>query len=305
VFVCVTPNGDLDLTIRRLGPGQSAEVDVGLVAECAGGKGHNAARFLSGLGHQVTALGFAGGWAGVRLEALLRLSGVATDLTRIREPSRFYVSVLDEKGVRERSFRQPGPRVTDAEGAALLDSIAAHAGAADVVILGGSLPGGLGEDFYARAVAVCGRTPTVVDCSGPPLTLAVEAQPWMVKINEEEFGSFEAPIGGSLTTAIRRAADRSGVERWWITRGSAGAVALDDGESLAGAIEGVVTRNTSGAGDAFLAGLLHATDLGLPAAGRMAWGLAVAASVCEQEAPLVPDKDRVGQFLARALVEQR
>ena len=61
MFVCVTPNGDLDLTLRLSRPFSELqaelELDAELVAETAGGKGHNVARFLAGLGHHRLANG--------------------------------------------------------------------------------------------------------------------------------------------------------------------------------------------------------------------------------------------------------
>jgi 1-phosphofructokinase family hexose kinase len=305
VFVCVTPNGDLDLTLRRTGLAEGWEVEVAPAAECAGGKGHNTARFLAALGHRVTALGFAGGWPGRRLERLLSEADVTPALTPIAAPTRYYVSILDERGVRERSLRQAGPAVTPAECAGLLEAVARHATTAEAVVLAGSLPPGVPEDFYARAIEACGATPVVVDAAGRALAAAVPARPWLVKVNEAEFRSLGEPAGGHIADAVEQAATRAGVASWWVTRGAAGAVASDQGVNLSGRVDGIVARNTNGAGDAFTAGLLHASSLGLALEDRMRWGLALSAAICEQEAPAAPGPERVEHLLSTAIVVRR
>ena len=44
-IVTVTPNESVDLVLRQFGPSTREELGVDLVADTAGGKGHNVARF--------------------------------------------------------------------------------------------------------------------------------------------------------------------------------------------------------------------------------------------------------------------
>ena len=308
MFVCVTPNGDLDLTLRRISPSADLaaerELDTELIAETAGGKGHNVARFLAGLGHQATALGFAGGWVGQRMQTLLEGARVTSDLTPIAATSRFFVSVATAQGVRECSYRQAGPSTTAAENDALLESVARHAKGATLVLLGGSLPRGAPVDLYARAVALASTTPVVVDCSGPTLAAALEARPWLVKVNRAELATLVPRArDDQLAEELASLASRYGVSRWWITLGADGAIAWEDGKVARGTLPDVKVRNTSGAGDAFLAGLLHAGVLGEGLPRRLAWALAMAGAICEQPAPCSPQRSRIDHFLGNVRIE--
>jgi 1-phosphofructokinase family hexose kinase len=308
MFVCVTPNGDLDLTLRLSHQSSELqaerELDTELVAETAGGKGHNVARFLTGLGHETSALGFAGGWVGERIATLLKSAQVMADLTPIAGTSRFFVSVTTADGVRERSYRQAGPSTTSAEQEALLASIALHANGARAVLLGGSLPTRTPPDFYARAISVAAPTPVVVDCSGLALARALEARPWLVKVNLEELATIVPGLREEgLVYALEALAHRYGVSSWWVTLGPNGALAWEDGAVARGRLTNIEVKNTSGAGDAFLAGLLHAAALGGDIKCRLSWALALAAAICEQLAPLMPQPSRIDDLLSRVQIE--
>ncbi len=307
MFVCVAPNGDLDLTLRLSHPSElqaELEFDTELIAETPGGKGHNVARFLAGLGHQTCALGFAGGWVGQRMTTLLESARVAPYLTPISGTSRFFVSVTTADGVRERSYHQAGPSTSALEREALSAAIAQHAQGARAVLLCGSLPPGTPSDFYARAVAAAAPTPAVIDCSGPALARALEARPWLVKVNLAELATIAPAVReDGLADQLDALAYRYGVSRWWITLGPNGALAWEDGLVARGRLSDIEVRNTSGAGDAFLAGLLHAGDLDGDIERRLSWALALAGATCEQPAPLMPDPSRIDDLLHRVQIE--
>lgn len=67
-IVTVTPNGSLDFVLRRVGPPTREEQEVEPVAETAGGKGHNVARFLAAAGHSlnVACVDWVGSWSQIR-----------------------------------------------------------------------------------------------------------------------------------------------------------------------------------------------------------------------------------------------
>ena len=73
MFPCVTPNGDLDLTLPPVAPVLGFTGGAGTRRradreEPAGGKGHNVARFLAG--YRMYCMSFAGGWVGQRMSSL-------------------------------------------------------------------------------------------------------------------------------------------------------------------------------------------------------------------------------------------
>lgn len=297
MIVAVTPNGSVDITVQLAGTATGEEQDVVMTSETAGGKGHNAARFLASLGHSVTALGFAGGWTGQRMRDLLEEAGVATRLTPVGQSTRLFTTVSDATGARQVSYHMAGPDVTAADIDALLADIAQVATPEALLLLGGSLPPGSPPDFYARAIECAGAWKVIVDAGGAALRAAVARRPYMVKINHRELESLcriSLPIdAGDLIDHIARLAQSSGVSRWWVTLGPQGAIGWEEGAVTVVAALPIQARNSSGAGDAFTAGLLHQEIQGAPGAAKAGWATACAAAVCEQPSPTVPPRSRV------------
>lgn len=308
MIITVTPNGSVDLVLRAVGPPTDEEQEVVPLAETAGGKGHNVARFLAAAGHRVTALGFAGGWVGDRLAALLQEGGVTPALTAIDGTTRRYTTVLSEASTRL-SYHMAGPRVTDADCQRLLAAVAAAAPDARLVILAGSLPPGGPADLYAAIIEAVGGTPVVLDSSGAALAAGVGAAPWMVKVNQAELTALDVrpPESSAPLTAwsevLRSLAARTAVPRWWVTLGAAGSVGWVDGDVVRAPGARVRVVNTTGAGDAFLAGLLDAHLRGASNEEAASSATAWAAAVCEQDAPIPPPAERIAA-LAGQLVEQ-
>jgi len=303
-IVTVTPNGSVDLVLRAVGSPTEEEQAVVRLGETAGGKGNNVARFLAAAGHEVTALGFAGGSLGERLNALLREADVTPDLTQIDGITRSYTTVLKEADGRL-SYRMAGPQITEGDGRRLVATAVAAAAHAGLVILAGSLPPGGSADLYAAIIDAVRETPVVLDSSGEALAAGIRAAPWMVKVNREELLALDArapdasaPLA-AWSDVLGALARGTTVRRWWVTLGVAGSVGWVDGEVVR--VPGAQVRvvNTTGAGDAFLAGLLDAELRGasteLAACTATAW----AAAVCEQEVPIPPSAGRIA-----ALIEQ-
>ena len=300
-IVTVTPNGSVDLVLRRLGPSNREEQGVDLVAETAGGKGHNVARFLAAAGHPVSACGFAGGWTGNALRALLVESGVRPRLTTIAGQTRRYITFIGD-GRARRSYRAAGPEVGAEEVSRLVEAIEAAADAATMVVLAGSLPPGAPADLFETIARVVGPTRVVLDSSGDALMAGIRAGPAMVKVNRDELRIFGEPPIETLDPAgwdpfLERLAAQTGIAAWWVTLGAAGAVGRVNGRTIGVTAPAIAAVNTTGAGDAFLAGLLDARLNGASPDREAAVGVAWASAVCEQDAPWPPDRTRIGALL--------
>ncbi len=155
MIVTVTLNPALDVSGRcdAVRPGPKLRVE-GVTTEPGGG-GINVARAVRALGGAVQALAVLGGATGAQLAALLADEGVA--LTVIPGPgeTRQSLSVTDADRAQWR-FVLPGPPAPDA--AALTAAIAAAAPMGALVVLSGSQPPGLADDFaLTLATALPGR----------------------------------------------------------------------------------------------------------------------------------------------------
>jgi 1-phosphofructokinase family hexose kinase len=301
--LCVTPNGSVDLTFRQRQPSPGGiEIDSDLVAETAGGKGHNVARFLAGAGLNVTAAGFEGGWVGARMGTLLQAGGVRLNLSHIDGTNRLFTTVCDADGARVHSWHLKGPAVSPAETAALVAVIErARAIGAERVVLAGSLCPGMPHDFYREAIRRLDGIPVVLDASAPAVIRGVQGAPATLKVNESEFAAI-ARSAGVATADLARAAGqirhRFGISTVVVTGGPLGAFAVDGSHVLRVGAPLITVRNTSGAGDAFLAGMLHQAIAGGDLARQLLWGAAWSGAVCEQSAPTVPAPERVEEIAA-------
>jgi tagatose 6-phosphate kinase len=227
----------------------------------AGGKGVNVARVLKTLDEGSLLLGFTGGGAGELIEAGLRAEGIASLLTRVRAESRTCL-IINDRSRREQT-------VINALGAAINDEEFRHFEAdytrslqrADSVIITGSLPPNLHVHTYARlieAASAAGGKRVLLDCAGAALRLALEARPFLVKINGAEAAELlDAPVVTDFDGAARAARKlrELGAESVMLTLGAQGAL-FDCGDAryrfTAPSVEAI---NSVGSGDAALAGL--------------------------------------------------
>jgi fructose-1-phosphate kinase PfkB-like protein len=160
--------------------------------------------------------------------------------------------------------------------------------------------------WLTDAVRAIPRERCIVDTSGSALLGALAGRPGTVKLNQAEFASLGYPEARTslrgVVLAIARASERFEVRDWWITLGRQGAV-LSTGERLLRAKGiAVAVHNTSGAGDGFLAGMLHGRAAGEDTAGQARWAVAASAAVCEQVAPLPLSLRRVIQLRDEVVV---
>lgn len=301
--LCVTPNGSVDLTFRqRLLSPDTIEIDSDLVAETAGGKGHNVARFLAGAGLNVAAAGFEGGWVGARMATLLEEGGVHPNLTHIGNTNRLFVTVCDADGVRIHSWHLKGPAVSPAETAALLADIErARATGAEQVVLSGSLCPGMPDDFYCEAIRRLEGIPVVLDASASAIIHGVQAAPAMLKVNADELEAIAKSAGVATSDFVGAAGEvrrRFGMTTVVVTEGPLGAFAVNGSHVFRVGAPAVSVHNTSGAGDAFLAGMLQQATAGGDLARQLLWGAAWSGAVCEQSAPTMPAPERVEEIAA-------
>jgi 1-phosphofructokinase family hexose kinase len=229
----------------------------------AGGKGVNVARVLKTLGEpEPLLLGFVGGSTGELIEAALRAEKIASlSLTRVREESRTCL-VINDRSCREQTvINAPGARVSEAEFRNFETGYRRSLTLADFVIITGSLPPNLPGDTYAHlieAAHAAGGKRVLLDCAGAPLRLALEARPFLLKINGAEASELlDAPAITNFEGAAQatRKLRESGAASAMITLGAEGAL-FDFGDAryrfAAPRVEAV---NSVGSGDAALAGL--------------------------------------------------
>ena len=198
MIVTVTMNAAIDrtLTVPNFLLGQRHRASQ--VLTLAGGKGINIARALKRLDVPVAATGLAGGRTGVRIVEELTGEAILNDFVRIADESRTSTAVVDPTANTYSEINEWGPEVREQELELVQEKLLYLARGADVVVFAGTLPRGVGEDFYAESIRQLNRrgVRAVLDSEGEPLRLGARAEPYLVTPNQFEA---EGLIGQELT----------------------------------------------------------------------------------------------------------
>ncbi|QWF78334.1 1-phosphofructokinase family hexose kinase [Amycolatopsis sp. CA-230715] len=286
MIVTVTPNAALDVTYRvpRLVPDAAHRTST--VERRAGGKGVNVARVLHALGAPTRALGIAGGHDGAAVVRDLAAAGIAHEFTEVAAGTRRTTTILSTVDETVTLISEPGPALSEQDWARFVSSVGAAARTASVLVCSGSLPGGVPVSAYADLLRDAGM-PTVLDTSGPALTAGLSAHPSVVKPNLDELRDVTG-IGDPLRAAEELC--RAGAGAVVASLGADGMLAVAEGGSWLARPSKALTGNTTGAGDAAVAGI--ALEL---AGGAPDWPAvlrrAVALSAAAVLGPLAGDID--------------
>lgn len=149
-----------------------------------GGKGINVSRILGELGVSNVALGFVGGFTGTFIENWLKSERVLTNFTQVKEDTRINVKV---KSSEETEMNGQGPYVSDEIAQHFLNQFSTF-GPEDVVVLAGSKPDSLPDDYYQQIIERLTKNGTqfVIDTTGKELKDALPSHPLVVKPNHHE-----------------------------------------------------------------------------------------------------------------------
>lgn len=326
-MICtLTPNPSLDrtLAIDALVPGGVHRSAAPTVE--AGGKGINVSRALVRAGFDSLALVPCDVAVDQGFLDLLTKAEVPFETIAAPGPIRSNVSVIEADG-RTTKINEPGAGVSDDVVERILDACvnACLRLAADGTWLAGcgSLPPGMDPKFYARMAdrAVEAGLRTAVDTSGPGLRHLLGARCTVVKPNrrelEEMLGVSVTTIGEVVSASRQVVADASGAEgrgprNMLVSLGSDGAILVSPDQVIHGRLLSAEVRNTVGAGDSLLAGLLAGSrrntaggSAGLDAAcltEALAWARASLRSETTAFAPAT-DADRDAVELSTIVVD--
>jgi 1-phosphofructokinase family hexose kinase len=270
-----------------------------------GGKGVNASRVIARLGHETVALGLVGGVTGGMLRTRLDAEGVTHAFDEVDGLTRINVMVLERALTRRTRLYLPGPQVGPTALARIHERLAALE-SGTVVILGGSIPPGIGHDVYreltrrltARGVDV------LVDASGAAFAAVLDARPALVKPNVEEA---EELLGRPLRSddevleAAREIRDR-GPERVVISQGAEGAIGVDAVGAWKAVAPRVVARSTVGSGDSMMAGLAIALADGQGLVEGLRLGTAAGAATAMVPGTQLCAPDEVSRLLGEVAI---
>jgi 1-phosphofructokinase family hexose kinase len=302
----LNPAVDRELTVTDI------EYDAVLRAQESridfGGKGFNVSRLLQSLGVSSIAVGFLGGRSGELLQDGLRSLGIGVDFVWVPGETRTNVSIVTQAHAHYIKVNEKGPQIEPDKQQELLDKIDTLAQPGDWWVLAGSLPPGVGADFYARIIAVLNQhqAQAVLDTTGEALGLGCAQMPFLVKPNIEEARALtgltmDTPAEIAMAAAQIRA---MGAQNVVISMGKAGALLQTGEDTWLTHSPKVKEKNPIGAGDSMVGGLVWALTRGIPMKESLGWGVASGAAGASLGGTEVGSRTLIEELLSKVRYER-
>ena len=303
MILTLTPNPSLDRTIELAAPLERGEVQrANAASQHPGGKGVNIVRALSASG--ITALALLPGDADDPVVRALSLENIPHLTLPINATLRSNVAITEPDGTTTK-VNEPGPTLTSAQLAALLELTVERSDGASWLVLAGSLPPGAPADYYARVIdavraAYGAQSPKIaVASSGVPLLESLRAAPDLIKPNGEELAELTGTSNGAelesdpaLAAGTASSLIQRGVGAVLATLGSKGAVLVGQDGSWHGKGPAIEAKSTVGAGDSALAGYLLSTLRGDSAQACLQQAVAHGAAAASLPGTMVPSLEQ-------------
>jgi 6-phosphofructokinase 2 len=235
------------------------------------------------LGGESIALYPSGGTTGQLLSELLHDEGVENKFISISGLTRENFICLEESTGQQFRFGMPGPEMDSQECTRCLDELFNLDPSPGYLVASGSLPPGVGEDFYAKVADVASilNFKLILDTSGEPLHLGASAGVYLVKPNYRELADLagqDIKEESQLDSAARQLIEEGQSEVVVISLGAAGALMFtQDGCDRIRAPQ-VPVQSRVGAGDSMVAGMVLSLAREKPLPQAVRFGVAAGAA---------------------------
>jgi 1-phosphofructokinase len=308
VIVTVTPNPSIDRTVTLGTPLTRGAVHrITSATTEPGGKGVNVARALTLAG--VEALAVLPTADTDPIVTALQTSGVTFLGVPVTGTIRTNLTITESDGTTTK-LNEPGATLDDSARDALTRAVVDAAARASWVVLSGSLPPGMPDEWYAEIVATLAPASckVAVDTSERPLDALAASfgrtAPDVIKPNAEELASL---VGASpdelervaatgdpapVVQAAQRLIDR-GARTVLVTLGAAGAVLVDQTGAWMATPPPITPRSTVGAGDSSLAGYLRAEVGGAEPPQRLQMAVAYGSAAAALPGSALPSPSQI------------
>ncbi len=270
----------------------------------AGGKGINVSRMLKKLGKESYVYGFNGGKSGKMLLDLLSEENILCDFTRTKAETRMNIKITDLSG-NETEINEVGGPICIDEYEAFTKKI--KKSDADIFIIGGSTPKGLDDSTVQKLVYLLkfkGKK-VVVDVSGKSLANAVEARPYLIKPNIDEFCQLLGfiPESNEYSKEAIDFYNRTGIEIL-LTMGKYGSIYSGRAGNYRMVNPEITPKGFTGAGDTFLASYIYSVISEKSIQESLIFASAASLSKVELEGTMLPDKIDIIKNIERVKISE-
>lgn len=227
-----------------------------------GGGGINVARVFVRLGGNARSYYLSGGATGPALDGLIDLHQLVRTRIPIEGPTRIAADILEHETGKEYRFTPAGPQVSEEEWTHCLEVLAETD--CDVMVMSGSLPPGVPTDFYARVTRLLAPKgiEIVLDTSGEALAAGIEqGDLLLVKPSLGELAQYSGRTlenHEAISAAAMEIVTAGKARLVAVTMGHVGALlAHAGGTAFLPALQ-IEAASAVGAGDSFVAAMVHA-----------------------------------------------
>lgn len=296
----LNPSIDYVLRIDKFDDGQTIRSKS--EEKYPGGKGIMVSKLLKNLGEKSVNIGFLGGFTGEFIKNKLENLGIDEEFTKISDDSRINIKLKYEK---ETEINAQGPCIKEEEIEEFLNYLD-NLEEDDFVIISGSIPKSLGDDFYRVIVNLLEMENVrfALDTSGKKLFNLSSYKPFLVKPNRDELSEiFEDEIDSDekIVKYARKLIDQ-GAENVIVSLGKDGSIFIDNSIAYkAKPIEGKLI-NSVGSGDSMVAGYIYGYMKGLSKLDS--YKLAIACGSATAFSPDIAEKELIYKILEKVEVEE-
>ncbi|MDF2592436.1 MAG: 1-phosphofructokinase [Clostridia bacterium] len=230
----------------------------------AGGKGINVSKVLKSLGSEVIATGFLGGSTGSFIEEELLSMSINPSFVKINDATRNCIAVISEG--KQTEILETGPQILSKDSKSLMRALEniLESGKVKVVAASGSIPEGLGKDYYNELIKIAKKKNVkfVMDTSADYLKESIKVSPFLIKpnINElENFFDIKIKSEQELKKTMQYFKEYD-IDMIVVSIGSEGSIALCGDNFYRINIPRVSVKSPVGSGDALVAGMVREID---------------------------------------------
>lgn len=247
-----------------------------------GGNGINIARALTELAVPANCCSIIAGESG---DLLLNLLGDTLDdrheWFRVQGETRLNTTILQHSPPGQYEITSVGPEIPPDVLTEVCDCMLEKAGSG-IGVLSGLLPPGVPESSYQEMVERINKQggKAVVDTHGEVLQLAIEAKPWLVRINRHilEMSMKRRTDTARDVAEAARTIQQRGIAYVCITLGQEGAVLVDADNSYHCGAPKVHKQSTVGCGDSVVSGLVASALKGEASQQMLRYGVICASA---------------------------
>lgn len=308
--VTLNPTVDFSTSAKRVRSGH--KVRCGAPLRDPGGGGVNVARAIKILGGDASAFAAVGGHMGQILLGLLQREGVKVYPFDIQGETRESMAVIERKSGKQYRFVMPGPHWEPEQVNQALEQIFSVAPKGGYLVLSGSNPPGVPDDFSARLRRkISGNgTRMIVDTSTKALRLLANDPtdpPYLLRMDKSEAEDLAGKSLESVTELAKFATTLIGrgvAQIIVLALGPKGSVLVTKQECWHAAAADVPVLSKVGAGDSFVGALTLALAQGDQVQIALQKGVAAASAAVMTDATRLCPRGSAAALIAQCPLQK-